>query len=250
MDSPHFAAVVQLGDDALILGQRLCEWCGHAPAIEIDLSLSNLALDLIGQATLLLDHAGHIEGTGRTADSLAFHRHAEDYRNCLLVEQPNGDFARTIMRHFLFATYAEALFDQVCHSRDGALAAIAAKAVKELRYHAAYAAEWVERLGDGTEESRQRMVDALDWCWRFVDDMFADDRKWVICAESGIVPLRQSLRATFDARVVQVLDGAGLKVPEGIWPITGGRDGSHGEHLSTLLAIMQVLPRAHPEATW
>ncbi|MFA6031483.1 MAG: 1,2-phenylacetyl-CoA epoxidase subunit PaaC [Myxococcota bacterium] len=250
MDTPLFQALVQLGDDSLILGQRLCEWCGHAPTIEVDLSLSNLALDLIGQATLLLGYAGEVEGSGRDADHLAFHRDAEAFRNCLLVEQPNGDFAQTIVRHFFFSTHAAALFDGLAHSRDGRLAEIAAKAVKELRYHAEYSADWVERLGDGTEESHARMRDALDWHWRFVDDLFLDTADWIVCAERAIVPLRRSLRPAFDATIAAVLDRAGLPVAGKAWPIAGGRAGQHSEHLSAMLATMQVLPRAHPQAAW
>jgi ring-1,2-phenylacetyl-CoA epoxidase subunit PaaC len=250
MDSPLFHALVELGDDSLILGQRLCEWCGHAPTIEVDLSLSNLALDLIGQATLLLDYAGEVEGAGRDADRLAFHRDAELFQNCVLVEQPNGDFAQTIVRHLLYSTYAVALFEELAHSRDNRLADIAAKAIKELRYHAEYAADWTVRLGDGTDESHARMRDALDWHWRFVDDMFLDDANWSACAASGIVPLRQTLRPAFDEAVAAVLERAGLSVPGKIWAITGGRSGRHSEHLSTMLATMQVLPRAHPQAAW
>lgn len=250
MTSPLFHALVELGDDSLILGQRLCEWCGHAPTIEVDLSLSNLALDLIGQATLLLDYAGEIEGAGRDADRLAFHRDAELFRNCVLVEQSNGDFAQTIVRHFLYSTYAVALFEELAHSRDKRLAEIAAKAIKELRYHAEYAADWTVRLGDGTDESHSRMRDALDWHWRFVDDMFLDDADWSACAESGLVPLRQTLRPAFDLAVAALIERAGLSVPGKVWAISGGRSGRHSEHLSAMLATMQVLPRAHPQASW
>jgi len=250
MNNPLFQALVQLGDDSLILGQRLCEWSGHAPSIEVDLSLSNLALDLIGQATLLLDYAGEVEGASRNADLLAFHRDAEHFRNCLLVEQPNGDFGQTIVRHFLYSTYAVALFGELSHSRDSGLAEIAAKAIKELRYHAEYAAEWTVRLGDGTEESHTRMRDALDWHWRFVDDMFLDDTAWSACAEQGLVPLRQTLRVAFDQTVSALLARAGLSVPREVWAIGGGRSGRHSEHLSVMLATMQVLPRAHPQASW
>ena len=250
MDKPLFNALLQMGDDSLVLGQRLCEWSGKAPTIEVDLSLSNLALDLIGQATMLLDYAGQVEGEGRDADRLAFHRDAELFRNSLMVEQPNGDFARTVVRHFFFATYASALYEALSKSSDETLAAIAAKAVKELRYHSEYAAEWVVRLGDGTEESHSRMVKALDWHWRFIDDLFEDDADWAELAERGIVPLRATLRGNFGKRVAQVFGEATLEVPGEVWPLTGGRQGRHSEHLSLVLAEMQVLPRAHPAATW
>lgn len=250
MDIPLFRTLLQLGDDSLILGQRLCEWCGHAPTIEVDLSLSNLALDLIGQASLLLGYAGEVEGAGRDADRLAFHRDAEQFGNALLVEQPNGDFAQTIVRHFLFSSYAVAMFDELTHSSNPRLADIAAKAIKELRYHFEYSADWVVRLGDGTDESHGRMCDALDWHWRFLDDLFQDDSNWSACAELGIVPLRQSLRHQFDETVSIVLERATLAAPKKVWAISGGRAGQHSEHLSPILATMQVLPRALPQATW
>lgn len=245
-----FIALQQLGDDALILGQRLCEWSGHAPSIELDISLSNLALDLIGQATLLLEYAGEVEGEGRGADALAYHRDDNEFLSCLLVEQPNGDFGQTMLRHFFYATYALPLYEVLAKSNDERIAAITEKAVKELRYHADYSAEWVVRLGDGTEESHERIIKALGWLWRFVDDMFAEDEAWAVLANAGVVPSRSALRADFDARVAEVLTQATLDVPEEIWPITGGREGQHTEHLSRLLAEMQVLPRIHPEAAW
>lgn len=250
MDNAYFSALLQLGDDSLILGQRLCEWCGHAPSVEVDLSLANLALDLIGQATLLLDYAGEVEGAGRNADRLAFHRDAELFRNSLLVEQPNGDFAHTITRHFLYSAYAVELYEKLAVSADSRLAEIGAKAIKELRYHFESAADWTVRLGDGTDESHARMRDALDWHWRFVDDLFVDDPDWSVCGHGGLVPLRCDMRSAFDQRVSEVLGRAGLDVPGKVWPLEGGRVGRHSEHLSTLLATMQVLPRSHPLAVW
>src|SRR4051794_37174908 len=163
-----FEYLLRLGDDALILGQRLSEWCGHAPSVEVDLSLANIALDLVGQATFFLDYAGKVEGKGRDGDALAFRRDVLDFRNCWLVEQPNGDFARTMARQFLFSTWQERLLRHLAGSSDATLAAIAEKAVKEVAYHQALAGEWVIRLGDGTEESRRRMQDGLDWTARFV----------------------------------------------------------------------------------
>lgn len=250
MDEPLFRALLQMGDDCLILGQRLCEWCGHAPTIEVDLSLSNLALDLIGQATMLLDYAGEIEGAGRDADRLAFHRDAEEFRNCLLVEQPNGDFAQTIARHFLFSTYALLLLEKLEQSSDERLAGIAAKAIKEMRYHADFALDWVIRLGDGTEESAERMTEGLTWFWRFIDDMFATDADQRALVESGVLADKAALRPEFDRRVAQVLAAASLPPAAAVWQTKGGRVGVHGEHLGHILAEMQVLPRAHPEARW
>jgi ring-1,2-phenylacetyl-CoA epoxidase subunit PaaC len=250
MNDDLFQYLLRLGDDSLILGQRLTEWCGHAPTIEVDLSISNLALDLIGQATLFLGYAGEVEGKGRDADRLAFHRDAEEFRNCLLVEQPNGDFAQTMARQFLFSTQSVLLLEELKLSSDTRIAEIAAKAVKEVRYHAELAADWVIRLGDGTEESHERVVDGLDWFWRFVDEMFEMDAAETALVQRGIAVDRAAIRSAFDARVAATLDQATLAVQRCEWPLTGGRSGKHTEHLSRLLAEMQVLPRAHPEAVW
>jgi ring-1,2-phenylacetyl-CoA epoxidase subunit PaaC len=246
--SPLFAYALRLGDDALVLGQRLGEWCGNAPMLEIDLALANLGLDLLGQATFLLGYAGELEASGRDADRLAFHRDVMDFTNCLLVEQPNGDFARTIARQFLFSAWRLPLFQALTGSKDATLAAVAGKAVKETAYHLRFSREWVVRLGDGTEESRTRMVDGLDWCWRFVDELFEDDV--VTSALAGVAPEPASLRPAFDAEVDRTLVEAGLEKPAARRPVVGGRDGRHSEHLGHLLAEMQFLPRAYPDAQW
>lgn len=250
MNDDLFEYLLRLGDDSLILGQRLTEWSGHAPTIEVDLSLSNLALDLIGQATLLLGYAGEIEGKGRDADALAFHRDAEEFRNCLLVEQPNGDFAQTMARQFLFSCTSELMFEALEKSADPRIAEIAAKAVKEVRYHAELAADWVIRLGDGTQESHRRMEEGLDWFWRFVDEMFTMDATETALVQMGIAVDRAAIRDAFDARIAATLAEAALAAQPCEWPLMGGRYGKHSEHLSSLLAEMQVLPRAHPEAVW
>jgi ring-1,2-phenylacetyl-CoA epoxidase subunit PaaC len=246
----YFDFLLRLGDDGLILGQRLTEWCGHAPALEIDLSLANFGLDLFGQATLFLGLAGEAEGRGRDADRLAFHRDALQFRNCLLVEQPNGDFAQTMARQFLFSTFQLPYFEQLAGSAEPRLAEIAAKAVKETRYHADLAADWVIRLGDGTEESRGRITDGLDWFWRFVDEMFDMDALEEDLAARGVAPDRRKLRPVFDARVADVLTQATLDAPVYPRAIRGGRVGRHSEHLGHLLAPMQYLPRTYPDAVW
>ena len=233
-----FHHAVRLGDDALILAQRLSEWCGHAPMLEVDLALANIALDLFGQATYFLGLAGELEGEGRDADALAFHRDVLDFRNCLLVEQPNGDFAQTIARQFLFSNWQELLMREIAAAPDPRLSAIGAKAVKEIAYHARYASEWVVRLGDGTEESRARMIAGLDWMWRFVDELF--DPK------DGT----PSLRAEWDARIARTLAEANLELPKPRRGVLGGRSGHHSEHLGHLLTEMQFLPRAYPGAVW
>ncbi len=244
MDALAISAL-RLGDDSLILGQRLSEWCGHAPALEVDLSLANCALDLIGQATHFLGLAGELEGKGRDGDALAFHRDVMDFTNCLLVEQRNGDFAHTIARQFLFSHYQELLFAALTASKHERFAAIAAKAVKEVTYHAKLASDWVVRLGDGTEESKVRMVDGLDWMWRFADELFVTDK---IDAALGID--KAALKPAWDRRIDAVLAEATLERPAPRRAITGGRAGHHSEQLGHLLTEMQFLQRAYPGATW
>jgi ring-1,2-phenylacetyl-CoA epoxidase subunit PaaC len=227
-DAALFEYALRLGDDSLI----------------------NFALDLVGQAILFLDIAGTAEGKDRDADRLAFHRDVLAFRNCLLVEQPNGDFARTMARQFLFSTMQVALFDALARSAGPRLAEIAAKAVKEVRYHAELSADWVIRLGDGTDESHERMVDGFDWCWRFVEEMFDMDETELALAAQGIAVDRATLRAGFDARVEEVLREATLPLPTYPRAVRGGRIGHHSEHLGHLLAPMQYLPRTYPDAVW
>ncbi|MEO8927259.1 MAG: 1,2-phenylacetyl-CoA epoxidase subunit PaaC [Caulobacteraceae bacterium] len=253
MTDPHdalFRYALRLGDDSLVLGQMLGEWCGHAPTLEVDLALANLALDLIGQATHLLDYAGEVEGAGRDGDALAFHRDVLDFANCLLVEQPNGDFARTIMRQFLFSLWRKGLLEALCESTDATLAGVAKKAIKETRYHLRFAAEWVVRLGDGTDESHARAADALDWCWRFVDELFEADVVTEALVAEGIAPDPAALRAAFDKELDRVLAEATLERPAARRGVVGGRSGRHSEHLGHILSEMQFLPRAYPGAAW
>ena len=249
-DVALFETLLRLGDDSLILGQRLGEWCGHAPSVEVDLSLANMGLDLIGQATHFLGRAGEAEGKGRDGDAIAFRRDVLDFRNCWLVEQPNGDFARTMARQFLFSTWQEMLFGHLEGSTDDFIASVAAKAVKEVRYHAELSAEWVVRLGDGTEESRRRMEAGLDWNWRFIPELFEMDEMAAAAAERGIGADVSAFREDYDRRIGAVLVEATLAAPKDQRSILGGRRGHHGEHLGHLLAVMQYLPRTYPDATW
>jgi len=250
IDLSLFEYALRLGDDSLILGQRLGEWTGHAPSVEVDLSLANMALDLIGQATHFLSYAAEVEGRGRDADALAFRRDVLDFRNCLMVEQPNGDFARTMARQFLFSTWQKMLFAHLTGSGDDRIAAVAAKAVKEVTYHQELASEWVIRLGDGTEESRRRMEAGLDWMWRFIPELFEMDALGEAAVERGVGVHVRSFREDYDRQVRAVLAEATIEPPRDQRPILGGRRGHHSEHLGHLLAVMQYLPRTYPEAVW
>ncbi len=249
-DSALYEYACRLGDDSLILGQRLSEWCGHAPMLEIDLSLANVALDLIGQGTLFLGIAAEARGDGGDADRLAFRRDVLDFRNCLLAEQPNGDFAQTMARQFLFSNWQELHFGALARSRDERIAAIAAKAVKEVAYHARLANEWIIRLGDGTAESHARMEAGLDWMWRFADELFEADAVVEPLIASGVAADPRPLRAEWDARIAKVLAQATLDVPKSRRAVRGGRIGHHSEHLGHLLSEMQFLQRAYPGAQW
>lgn len=250
MNAPLSEYALRLGDDALVLGQRLSEWCGHAPLLEVDLSLANIALDLIGQATLFLKVAGEAEGKRRDADALAFERDVLDFRNCLLVEQPNGDFAQTIARQFLFSNWQHLLLEELRHSKNEMLAAIAGKAVKEVAYHARFANEWIVRLGDGTEESHARIAAGLEWMWRFGEELFEADAAIEPLIAEGIAVDARQLRPAWEARIARVLEDAMLDQPKPRRAARGGRLGHHSEHLGHLLSEMQFLQRAYPGANW
>jgi ring-1,2-phenylacetyl-CoA epoxidase subunit PaaC len=249
-DGARFDYLLRLGDDALILGQRLSEWCGHAPALEVDLSLANFALDLIGQATHALNEAGACEGEGRDGDALAFRRDVLDFRNSLLVEQPNGDFARTIARQLLYSTWQHILLQRLTASSDRFLSEFAAKAVKEVAYHRDLASEWTVRLGDGSEESARRMADGLDWCWRFIPELFEVDDVLEGLVERGATPDPRSFEDDYRSALAIVLRDARLDAPKDQRPILGGRRGHHSEHLGHILAPMQYLQRTYPDAVW
>jgi ring-1,2-phenylacetyl-CoA epoxidase subunit PaaC len=242
-DPVRFDYLLRLSDDALILGQRLSEWCGHGPVLEVDISLANLALDLIGQATLLLNEAGD-------GDRLAFHRDVLDFRNCLLVEQPNGDFAQTIARHLLYTTWQHMLLQRLTGSSDKLLSDFAHKAVKEVAYHRELASEWTIRLGDGTEESARRMAEGLDWCWRFIPELFEVDETLESLIAEGVAPDPREFEAEYRSAIAAVLAESRLDAPADQRPILGGRRGHHSEHLGHILAPMQFLPRTYPDAKW
>jgi ring-1,2-phenylacetyl-CoA epoxidase subunit PaaC len=246
----HVESVLRIADTSLILGQRLSEWCGHGPVIEEDIALTNIALDLIGQARLLLAHAGAREGQGRDEDRLAFLRAEREFRNLSMVELPNQDFARTILRNFLVAAWQAPLWSELRSSSDAELAAIAEKSAKETRYHLQHAADWTVRLGDGTGESRRRMQRALDTLWPYTAEFFADDELDRAANAAGLTPLPSLLLPAWEATVLPVLAEATLTVPARTPFLSTGRQGRHTEHLGHLLAPMQAMQRTYPGCTW
>ena len=250
-DDALFQFLVRQGDNTLILGHRVSEWCGHAPVLEEDIALANTALDLIGQTQFWLGYAGEVEGKGRSADDIAFLRDAWDFRNILLVEVPNGDFGQTLMRQFLFDAFQSILLPRLTGSSDERVAEIAGKASKEAAYHVERSAGTVVGLGDGTDESHARMQAALDTLWPYVGEMFESDAVDAAMAEVGVAPDPASLRDEYDALAGRVLGEATLTVPAGKFHHKGGRTGTmHTEHLGHLLTQMQWLQRAYPGCTW
>ncbi|MCO6392207.1 phenylacetate-CoA oxygenase subunit PaaC [Aliihoeflea aestuarii] len=244
------AFVLRLADDHLILGHRLSEWCGHAPMLEEDLAMPNMALDLIGQARALYQYAAEIEGKGRTEDDFAYLRRERDYTNCLMVERANGDFAHTMLRQLYFAAFMEPMWDAIAKSNDATLAGIAEKAVKEVAYHIRHAGEWVIRLGDGTEESAVRMQQAVEDLAPYIDELFDGDEVTAAMAEAGIAPEPASLRAEFDRTVATIFAEAFLDMPAAPFAQRGGRTGRHGEAMGFLLADLQYMQRTYPGAVW
>lgn len=245
-----FEYLLRLGDNALILGHRLSEWCGHSPALEEDLALSNVALDLIGQTQLWLNLAGEVEGKGRDADKLAYLRDARDFRNVLLVEQPNGDFASTMARQFYFDAWHYLLLRELTGSKDPRIAEIAAKSLKEVTYHLERSREWILRLGDGTEESHRRMQAAIDDLWMYTGELFESDEVDQAMARDGLGPDLAALHEPWLGLVRATAEEATLVLPQPGWAQRGGKRGIHSEHLGYILADLQFLQRAYPNATW
>jgi ring-1,2-phenylacetyl-CoA epoxidase subunit PaaC len=236
-------AILELADDHLVLGHRVSEWCGHAPMLEEDLAMPNMALDLIGTSRSLYEYAAELEGKGQSEDDMAYLRGEREYRNCLLVERPNGDFAHTMLRQLFFAAFMEPYWQQALSSEDEVVRGVAGKAVKEMAYHIRHAGEWVIRLGDGTEESARRMQDAVVDLAIYTDELFEEN-------DANALPNRAALRPAWTATVNQIFAEAGLELPETKYPQTGGRSGKHGEGLGHMLAEMQSVYRAHPGASW
>lgn len=241
-----FDALLDLADDHLVLGHRLSEWCGHAPMLEEDLAMPNMALDLIGTARSLYEYAALTEGKGRNEDDLAYLRGEREYRNCLLVERPNRDFAQTMLRQLYFTAFMQPYWSAAEASSDKTIQGIAGKAVKEMAYHIRHSGEWVVRLGDGTEESAQRMADAIEDLHLYTNELFEPGNAAGVAA----LPDRAALRPAWQATIDSVFAQAMLASPEIPFPQTGGRKGLHGEDLGHMLANMQSVHRAHPGATW
>jgi ring-1,2-phenylacetyl-CoA epoxidase subunit PaaC len=248
--SPLFSLALSLADDQLILGHRLSEWIGFAPVLEEELALGNLGLDLIGQARALYTYAGEVEGKGHDEDQLAYLRDAVQYRNLLLVELPNGDFAQTMARQVLYAAFMVPYWEAMCSSQDETLAAIAAKSLKESRYHLRHSAEWLIRLGDGTAESHAKAQAALEELWPFTGELFLMPTWEQELVTAGVAVDRPAIRPAWERTVAEVLAEAKLKRPEDGWAQSGGREGRHTEHLGHILSELQFLQRAYPNVRW
>ncbi len=245
-----FEYCLRIGDNSLVVGHRVSEWCGHGPILEEDIALTNIALDLVGQSRTLLTYAGAVEGKGRTEDDLAYLRQVVDYRNCLLAEQENGDFAKTIVRQFLFDSYNVLLLEELQHSADATLAAYAVKSLKEAAYHVRHSSEWMIRLGDGTAESKQRTQTALDELWMYSGELFEMDETETTLQKANIAPDSKAIYEKWTANVSKILEMATLQLPETGWMQTGGRTGKHSELLGYVLAELQYVQRSYPNCEW
>ncbi|MEP6608586.1 MAG: 1,2-phenylacetyl-CoA epoxidase subunit PaaC [Burkholderiaceae bacterium] len=250
VSAAHVDYLLQIADSSLILGHRLSEWCGHGPIIEEDIALANVALDLIGQARQLYTHAGALEGSGRDEDAFAYRRTDREFRNVMMVEIPNGDYGCTILRNFLFTAFQRELWTGLQATSDAQLKDIAARALKETRYHVQHASDWTIRLGDGTHESHARMQAALEALWPYTAELFAASTADAAAREPGVGPAWSTLESGWRNAVLPVLDIATLQIPERTSFVSRGRQGLHGEHLEALLTEMQFLQRAYPNCKW
>jgi ring-1,2-phenylacetyl-CoA epoxidase subunit PaaC len=241
---------LRIGDTGLILGQRLAEWCGHGPVLEEDIALTNISLDLIGQARAFLTYAGELMNEKKSEDDLAFFRSDREFRNTLLAEQPNGDFAQTIVRQLFISTYQYFFFDSLKKSSDKTLSALAEKSFKETAYHLRHSSEWTYRLGDGTEESKSRMTNAINYLWKFTGDLFSTDETDEQLLKSGIGVDMKEVKKEWEKKIEEILARATLSKPTNSFMITGSIAGKHTEYLGHLLSEMQILPRSYPGATW
>ena len=247
---PAVQYLLRIGDTALVWAQRTSEWTGHAPVLEEDIALANIALDLVGQARAVLTLAGQVEGAGHDEDQLAFLRDERDFRNVTLVELPRGDFAVTVLRNTMMSTFFRLLWERLQQSANAELAAIAGKAVKEARYHQQHSADWLVRLGQGTEESARRLAAAVDQLWRYGPELFAGDDVDRHAASTGLGAAWADLADAWDAEMAQLFGAAGLQLPPATKFLSTGKQGRHSEHMGYLLAEMQYLQRAYPGGAW
>ncbi|HHS95474.1 MAG TPA: phenylacetate-CoA oxygenase subunit PaaI [Phaeodactylibacter sp.] len=245
-----FEYTIRIADDTLILGHRLGEWCGHGPVLEQDMALTNIALDLIGQARSLYQYAAKIQGKGHTEDDLAYLRDVLQYKNLLLMELPNGNFGDTIVRQFFNDIFRFYYYQALTHSKDEFLAAFAAKSLKEVKYHRRFSSEWMKRLGDGTELSHQKMQAALDKFWAYTCELFEMDEVDKTMIDAGIGVDLLDIKKKWQDNVAEVVQEATLKLPESTWMHSGGRKGFHTEHLGHILSEMQYMQRAYPGVEW
>lgn len=250
MKEEKFEYLLRLADSSLIIGHRLSEWCGHGPVLEEDIALTNIALDFVGNGTALYAYAAQVEGKGRTEDDLAYLRNEREYRNLLLTEQPNGDYAKTIARQFLYDTYTFFLYEELKNSKDETIAAIAAKSHKEITYHLRHTTQWMLRLGDGTQESHDRLQNALNDLWIFTSDLFDMDEVDALLIKEGVAPDLNKIKVQWEKHVKEVIAEATLQIPATTFKQKGSREGKHTEHLGFLLAEMQYVHRAYPAAKW
>ncbi len=250
MQNHLFKYTLRLADTSLILAQRLSEWTGHGPFLEEDLALTNITLDIFGRAKALLEYAAKTENKNRSEDDLAFMRNEREFFNLLITEQPNGDYAKTILRQAFIDCFDLMFYTELAKSRDNTLAGIAAKSVKEISYHKRHSFSWVLRFGNGTEESKRRLQEGFDALWQFTGEMFEMNDTDEVLIKEGIAVNLAPLRARWDAEIHELLQKAGIKFPETVFMQKGSRQGLHSEHLGYILAEMQALPRMHPNATW
>jgi ring-1,2-phenylacetyl-CoA epoxidase subunit PaaC len=246
-----FNYTIHLADDSLILGHRNSEWCGHGPVLEQDIAITNISLDLIGQARNFYQYAAKLKGEGATEDTLAYLRDTREFSNCILVELPNGDWGKTIVRQFFFSTFQYFLYRQLEKSKDSTIAAISTKALKEVTYHLRWSSEWVIRLGDGTEESHKRIVKAVEELWPYTGELFmpATYENEIAKMEIGTDPSK--LQTLWQNKIEEVLHEATVQIPQpGMWMQSGGKEGKHSEWLGYILADMQFMQRAYPNASW
>ncbi len=241
---------LRIADDSLLLGHRISEWCGHGPILEEDIALTNIALDLIGQATNFFDYAAKVQGQGKTCDDLAFLRLEREYKNVLLVEQKNGHFGDTMARQFFFDVFRKLFFEALSKSADQDLAAIAEKSLKETRYHLKHSSEWIIRLGDGTQESHDKIQGSVDYLWKFTDELFFMDQVDELLIKENIAIDLESLKVNWKSYINEIFQEATLTVPTNGWQQAGGRKGLHSEHMGYALAELQYMQRAYPNMQW